>query len=73
MLHNTPEKIDERIQMFNGEKPEGCQYCWNVESLDTKGQVEDEHVSDRKIRNSSIYTEDRLNEILYNPPDYKIN
>jgi pyruvate-formate lyase-activating enzyme len=73
VLHNTPEKIDERIQMFNGEKPEGCQYCWNVESLDTKGQVEDEHVSDRKIRNSSIYTEDRLNEILYNPPDYKIN
>ena len=75
VLHNTPEKIDERIQMFNGEKPEGCQYCWNVEGLDEGKDVSlhDKHVSDRHVRNSSIYTEDRLNEILYNPPDYKIN
>ena len=74
VLHNTPEKIDERIQMFNGDKPSGCQYCWNVEELDEgKGPDEEKHVSDRHQRNSSIYTEDRLNEILFNPPDYKIN
>ena len=33
VLHNTPTKIDERIQMFNGEQCEGCQYCWNVENM----------------------------------------
>jgi organic radical activating enzyme len=67
VLHNTPQKIEERIQMFNGEKPSGCQYCWNVEEMGG------DHVSDRHQRNNSIYTEERLNEILYNPPDYKIN
>jgi organic radical activating enzyme len=66
-LHNTPQKIDERIQMLNGERPEGCQYCWNVEDMG------DDYVSDRLIRNSSIYTEDRYDEILYGPPDLKIN
>jgi organic radical activating enzyme len=74
VLHNTPQKIDERIQMLNGEQPSGCQYCWNVENMDEgNAEGELEHVSDRHQRNSSIYTEDRLNEILYNPPDYKIN
>jgi len=67
VLHNTPEKIDERIQMFNGEQCGGCQYCWNVENMGG------DHISDRMIRNASIYKEDRLNEILYNPPDFKVN
>ena len=74
VLHNTPQKIDERIQMFNGEKPEGCRYCWNVEEMDDhKEEGEDSHVSDRKIRNASIYTDERFEEIMMNPPDYKIN
>jgi organic radical activating enzyme len=67
VLHNTPEKIDERIQMFNGEQCGGCQYCWNVENMGG------DHISDRMIRNASIHTESRMNEILNNPPDYKIN
>lgn len=67
VLHNTPEKIDERIQMLNGERPDGCQYCWNVEDLS------DTHVSDRHIRNSSIYTQERYQEILNSAPDFKIN
>ena len=66
-LHNTPQKIDERVEMLNGEKPSGCQYCWNVESMG------DDYVSDRHIRNSSIYTDDRFEEIVNNAPDYKIN
>lgn len=65
-LHNTQTKIDERVQMLNGEKPEGCQYCWNVEELGG------DHVSDRMIRNASIYTDDRYEEIATNPPEYKI-
>lgn len=67
VLHNTPEKIQERIDMFNGEQTGGCQYCWNVENMGP------DYVSDRHQRNASIYTEDRLNEILYNPPEYRIN
>jgi len=66
-LHNTPQKVDERVQMFNGEQCDGCQYCWNVENLGG------DHVSDRMIRNASIITKERLNEIMENPIDFKIN
>lgn len=66
-LHNTNEKIRERMEMLVGEKPTGCQYCWNVESLS------DTHISDRMIRNASIYTPERLDEIKQNPYDYHIN
>lgn len=62
-LHNTLEKIDERIEMLNGDRPEGCQYCWNVEDMG------DDYVSDRQIRNSSIYTDERFEEIVNNPLD----
>lgn len=30
-LHNTHQKISEREAMLNGEKPNGCNYCWSVE------------------------------------------
>ena len=30
-LHNTVEKIHERQRMRRGEKPKGCNYCWNAE------------------------------------------
>jgi organic radical activating enzyme len=66
-LHNTKEKIAQRAEMLVGEKPTGCQYCWNVEALG------DDYVSDRKIRNSSIYTPERLAEIKDNPYDFPIN
>ena len=32
-LHNTNEKKNQRIAMLNGEKPSGCDYCWNIEAL----------------------------------------
>jgi organic radical activating enzyme len=67
VLHNTPEKIDERIQMLNGEQCGGCQYCWNVENMGS------DYISDRKIRNASIYKPERLQEILESPPDFKVN
>lgn len=67
VLHNTPQKVDERVQMFNGEQCGGCQYCWNVENMG------EGHVSDRMIRNASIINEDRMDEILNNPVDFKIN
>lgn len=66
-LHNTLTKKKERAKMLVGEKPEGCKYCWNVESLGK------DHISDRMIRNNSIYTKERLEEIQKNPWDFNIN
>jgi hypothetical protein len=60
-LHNTQQKISERKQMIDGDKPSGCQYCWNIESLG------DNYISDRKERNASIFTEERFNAIKENP------
>jgi len=66
-LHNTPEKKKERALMLVGEKPKGCQYCWNVEGLS------DTHISDRHDRNANIYKPERLEEIVNSPWDYNIN
>ena len=42
-LHNTLEKKQQRKQMLQGEKPSGCQYCWNIECLG-KDYISDRHV-----------------------------
>ena len=66
-LHNTLEKKKERAQMLVGEKPKGCQYCWNVEGLS------DTHISDRHDRNANIFKQARVDEILNSPWDFNIN
>lgn len=66
-LHNTEHKKLERNQMLNGEKPTGCQYCWNIESMGK------DYISDRHIKTASIYSEERLTEILTSPWDMNIN
>jgi hypothetical protein len=66
-VHNTSQKKRERAEMLAGTKPAGCQYCWNVESLG------DTHISDRMIRNASIYRSDRLEEIKNSPIDFDVN
>ena len=60
-LHNTQQKISERAAMINGEKPSGCNYCWNIEAMGS------EYISDRHERNASIFTEQRLGAIKANP------
>jgi hypothetical protein len=60
-LHNTKQKIAERAEMIAGNKPSGCNYCWNIESMG------DQYVSDRKERNASIYTLERFNKIKESP------
>ena len=60
-LHNTQQKILERAAMINGEKPSGCNYCWNIEAMGS------EYISDRHERNASIFTEQRLGAIKANP------
>lgn len=66
-LHNTNHKKLERRGMLNGEKPTGCQYCWNIESLGP------DYISDRHIRNSTIFTEERYQQTLYGPWNQNIN
>ena len=37
-LHNTPQKIEKRAEMLQGNKPSECSYCWEVEDL---GEISD--------------------------------
>jgi len=62
-LHNTKQKKQERQQMLDGNKPSGCNYCWNIEALG------EEYISDRQERNASIYTPERFSAIKENPLD----
>jgi organic radical activating enzyme len=66
-LHNTNEKKLERKMMLEGKKPDGCQYCWNIESMGP------DYVSDRHIRNASIYSEKLLNQYSKGPWDQNVN
>lgn len=45
-IFNSPRKMADREQMLMGEKPEGCNYCWNIE--------EEGGVSDRRIKTKSL-------------------
>ena len=66
-LHNTEQKKFERLEMLNGGKPSGCQYCWNIEALG------EDYISDRKERNATIYTEQRFEQIKKGSWDQNIN
>jgi organic radical activating enzyme len=66
-LHNTGQKKLERLEMLNGGKPSGCQYCWNIENMG------EDYVSDRKERNVTIYTPERYMQIKKGAWDQNIN
>jgi organic radical activating enzyme len=66
-LHNTIEKKNERMAMMKGEKPAGCNYCWDIEEMGP------EYVSDRHIKTASIYTPERLAEIKEGGAKYNVN
>ncbi len=66
-LHNTEQKKYERLEMLNGGKPSGCNYCWNIEAMG------EDYVSDRKERNSTIYTPARYEEIKTGEWNQNIN
>jgi organic radical activating enzyme len=53
--------------MLDGHKPDGCSYCWNIESMGK------DFVSDRHIKTTSIYTEERLEEIKTKAADFNVN
>jgi hypothetical protein len=60
-LHNTNEKKNQRQMMMDGQKPDGCQYCWNIEALG------ENYYSERVERNSAIYTAERLDDVVADP------
>lgn len=66
-LHNTSQKKMERLEMLNGGKPSGCNYCWNIEALG------EDIISDRKERNASIYNPERFDQIKNGDWDQNIN
>jgi len=60
MLHNTPQKKDDRKKMQAGERPEGCEYCWKIEDMGL------DRISDR-VYKSIIYNKKDL-ELAKNMP-----
>jgi hypothetical protein len=66
-LHNTAHKKQERKMMLEGKQPEGCQYCWNIEAMGP------DYISDRHIRNASIFTEERYEQTAKGAWDQNIN
>lgn len=53
LLHNTPQKKEQRRQMQCGERPQGCEYCWKIEDMGNQ------YISDR-VYKSKIYTSEEL-------------
>ena len=39
-IHNTQYKKEQRKKMLEGERPDECSYCWNIEDT---GQLSDRH------------------------------
>ena len=69
-LHNTKFKMQERKQMKEGQRPEGCQYCWNVE--DAPNPPRGGRLSDRHYRSSEWWVQDAWDEVVENPWDHDI-
>lgn len=55
MLNNTKEKTEQRMQMERGERPEGCEYCWNLEDQG--------NLSDRHYRSGEPWAMNRIEEL----------
>lgn len=60
LLHNTPQKKQDREQMQRGERPTGCEYCWKIEDMGRDA------ISDR-VYKSKIYTLKALDDAFHTP------
>lgn len=65
-LHNTPQKKLDRKMMIAGEKPQGCQYCWKIESMGTDA------ISDRVFK-TVIYKDEDLHNAFNTPVNEDVN
>jgi hypothetical protein len=66
-LHNTNFKKQQRKTMLEGDRPEECYYCWNIEDL------EGDHISDRMIHSASDFAEPLIEELADLPWDQNVN
>ena len=66
LLHNTPQKKDDRAKMIAGERPGGCEYCWKIEDMGRAA------VSDR-VYKSKIYPIAALKEAHETPADQDVD
>jgi len=67
-LHNTVHKVLERKDMWEGKRPSGCSYCWNIEDA-----PEGPHLSDRHYRSGEWWVTDAWNEVVDGEWDENIN
>lgn len=65
ILHNTPIKIQERKDMLEGKRPEGCSYCWKIEDNSFE-------LSDRHYRSSEWWAAETFEEVTSNSFDYDV-
>jgi organic radical activating enzyme len=56
-LHNTQHKKQQRQKMLDGERPEECSFCWQIEDSGT-------NLSDRAYRSKDVYSEGIVEEAL---------
>jgi organic radical activating enzyme len=66
LLHNTPQKKEDRRKMINGERPPGCEYCWKIEDMGRDA------ISDR-VYKSKIYPIEALDEARNTPYTEDVN
>jgi organic radical activating enzyme len=66
-LHNTRWKKEQRKKMLEGERPQECYYCWNIEDLPG------EHISDRMIHSASDFSEPLIEKLAELPWDAPVN
>lgn len=64
-LHNTIEKKEQRKQMLEGKRPEGCSYCWRIEDVGGR--------SDRVYRSGEYWAQNAREEIKQAGWDGNIN
>lgn len=55
-LHNTRQKKTERKMMLNGQRPEGCSYCWRIEDVGGR--------SDRIYRSGEYWAQNARYDIM---------
>ena len=66
LLHNTPEKKQDRALMLKGQRPKGCEYCWKIEDMGSDA------ISDR-VYKSKIYPIEALNEAYTTPVEQDVD
>ena len=57
-LHNTVQKKQDRLDMQQGRRPAGCEYCWKIEDIDRN------NISDR-VYKSRIYPIESLDHAYH--------